>query len=157
MKGFVNLQNKNFIGNLHYKIKKPVEIRNGNWACKIAFFLNNKLLYYSKETYANQLPSNNENFDIVYFSKDGELAIFIELVLNKLNNLVLLDIKQNNVKCYKKSLNNNPTINLVLIRQKFKWDNSDKLRLYLIEELNFKKTDLIKNKISNSLFNRWYG
>ena len=155
LKGFVNLNNYNSIGNLHYKIKKPIEIRNGNWGCRIAFFIDDKLLYYNKNTYANQRPPY-ESFNIVNFSRDGTMALFEEIILGELNNLVLIDVE--NMLCFKKALSSNIEINQYVIRNKIISDKAEILRSYFLDELKFNQVEFIRNRISlNNIFSKWYG
>lgn len=77
MNGFVHINNKVEKFNFHYEIKSPSEITNGNWACKVAFFSNKKLLYYDSKYYAHQI-NNVDEFQICQFSLDKKLLYFYE-------------------------------------------------------------------------------
>jgi hypothetical protein len=66
----------------YYRITEPKEVTNGNWGCKIKFCdISGKVIYYNSEVFAHELhiDINAElKFNVVYWSKDGEFALYYE-------------------------------------------------------------------------------
>lgn len=79
-----------------YKMKHPVEINMGNWACKGKFFnKDGKLVYYNESIWLHNISVNDNKLVFVKWSLDGESCAVYEYERAKTYDLVLLSFKEN--------------------------------------------------------------
>ena len=81
----VNLLNGFFKDNVlsksgnYYKIKCPVEINMGNWACRGKIYnKKGKLIYYKATTWLHDISSNVDELSFIKWSMDGTHCAFYE-------------------------------------------------------------------------------
>ncbi len=151
MNGFVDIIPYNNKGNLIYKIKHPIEINNGNWACEIIFFKSKEIFYHNSSTIALNISLIEDKLEFVYFSKDYEMVFFYE---KKDNDYILKIINYKYEEVFE--LNRlKSKINLKSFISEFTKNDYQK-NIFLINKFDFVKTDFVKNQFKQNIFNRWF-
>lgn len=85
-------------GKYFFKIKEPKDLYWGLLCCPIAFFdIEGNLIYFKHDQYAECYPKNDEEWNIVKWSKKGEIAFFIERNSTKSFQYVLINLENRTI------------------------------------------------------------
>ncbi len=88
----------------YYKFQDPDDMHWGLFCCKLAFFnIDNELIYYNADQYAQCGIGNNE-WDFVFYSQSSDIAFFVERNSTKTLAHVLIDLA--NKKIFRKEYTN---------------------------------------------------
>jgi hypothetical protein len=156
--GFVQLDTLSPNKQFYYRITEPVEVTMGNWGCNIKFCeISGKVIYYNAEVFAHELHIDTKaefEFNVVYWSKDGEVALYYEFLAAKTYDFAILFLRENCL--YKIDLYDNkaPDFNEMIL--KVQNSNSSEIEDFFKE--SFTKTPFIVDSDTPSFFRKkkWY-
>ncbi|MES2725651.1 MAG: hypothetical protein V4643_01020 [Bacteroidota bacterium] len=83
----------------YYKFQKPDDLYWGLFCCKVAFYttVDNKLIYYKTEQYAQCGIDNINEWTCVFYSESGNLAFFVERNSPRTLAYTLLDLQEKKI------------------------------------------------------------
>lgn len=152
MNGFVDLYPLSSDGLYYYQITKPTEITNGNWGCKLKICESSgELIYHNSKTFAHSFNINEEQFDVVIWSKDNNVIAFYEFRYGEIYDFVIIFL--NKGYCYRIDMRKeNKIIDLISFVKNNNESEIDK------EYSSFKKSNLLKDTFTGNLFGKedWY-
>ena len=85
-------------GKFYFKFQEPTDLYWGLFCCKVAFFtIDNELIYYNADQYAQCGLDNNNEWNFVFYSESGDIAFFVERNSTKTLSYVFIDLPNKKV------------------------------------------------------------
>jgi hypothetical protein len=126
---------------------KPIEVKMGRFAIKLAILKSKKLLYYNSDVYNLMLNENYNDMMFYKFDNNKSSILTYEVIFPESFNFKIIDLI--NEKSYMLNLND--------FKNKYLYDiviyDFEILGLEIVKKYNFIEKELVQNKFNNCFIN----